>query len=389
MFLAESVRSVEVFLTLLQLFKTQVRSTLALRATSYPSHTMHSLLMALLVLLPAAVHAHIAPFTKGMWCLNGSTGNNFNSDDPVLPLYQLEFDQWWMHAVNGCDKRPPNPGDFLELPSGNSVVLELGSNQAFTTLSYGGRFTSDWPNGQEYPDNNSNPSCITSPNCSCGLPPVNLICHSLLKGTLVHTQNQSMAAGTALAISYNSDITKVTPENLVVISVAYNTPFKRLATYDIPDGLPPCPEGGCICGWGWIPNGYIVPNAIVHSLPLLTAFATRCGEPNMYFSGSRCQVTGNTDKSKSLGVPRPPVWCEGNSTACVKGPKQMLFWHQASGNNIEVSGFDMSGEAKSPAYNAKCGFADGAQNDIFDDSRQAFWSTPLNVLAEFIVLSIP
>ncbi|KAJ3730266.1 hypothetical protein C8R42DRAFT_2944 [Lentinula raphanica] len=289
---------------------------------------MRSLLMALLVFLPAAVHAHIAPFTKGMWCLNGSTGNNFNSDDPVLPLYQLEFDQWWMHAVNGCDKRPPNPGDFLELPSGNSVVLELGSNQAFTTLSYGGRFTSDWPNGQEYPDNNSNPSCITSPN--------------------LHTQNQSMAAGTALAISYNSDITKVTPENLVVISVAYNTPFKRLATYDIPDGLPPCPEGGCICGWGWIPNG--------------------CGEPNMYFSGSRCQVTGNTDKSKSLGVPRPPVWCEGNSTACVKGPKQMLFWHQASGNNIEVSGFDLSGEAKSPAYNAKCGFADGAQNDIFDDS---------------------
>lgn len=55
----------------------------------------------------------------------------------------------------------------------------------------------------------------------------------------VHTQNQSMAAGTAFAISYQvriitfmpcphgdltspqSDIKKVTPENLVVFSVRY------------------------------------------------------------------------------------------------------------------------------------------------------------------------
>lgn len=38
---------------------------------------------------------------------------------------------------------------------------------------------------------------------------------------LVHTQNETMAAGTAFAISYESDITKVTPENLVVFSVLY------------------------------------------------------------------------------------------------------------------------------------------------------------------------
>lgn len=37
----------------------------------------------------------------------------------------------------------------------------------------------------------------------------------------------------------------------------------------------------------------------------------------------------------------------------------MLYWNQASGNNIAVSGKDLSGKAKSPAYNAKCGFADG------------------------------
>ena len=46
-----------------------------------------------------------------------------------------------------------------------------------------------------------------------------LVAHSLF---LVHTvQNKTMAAGTALAISYTSDLTKVTPENLVVFSVLY------------------------------------------------------------------------------------------------------------------------------------------------------------------------
>jgi len=37
----------------------------------------------------------------------------------------------------------------------------------------------------------------------------------------VHTQNETMAAGTAFAISYQSDITKVTDENLVVFTVKY------------------------------------------------------------------------------------------------------------------------------------------------------------------------
>ena len=37
----------------------------------------------------------------------------------------------------------------------------------------------------------------------------------------VHTRNESMAAGTAFAISYNSDLKKVTKENLVVFTVLY------------------------------------------------------------------------------------------------------------------------------------------------------------------------
>ena len=38
----------------------------------------------------------------------------------------------------------------------------------------------------------------------------------------------------------------------------------------------------------------------------------------------------------------------------------MVYWNQLSGNNIEVDGWDRSGNHKSPTYNMKLGFANGA-----------------------------
>ena len=73
----------------------------------------------------------------------------------------------------------------------------------------------------------------------------------------------------------------------------------------------------------------------------------------------RCRVTGATS-TKRVARGKPPVWCEGDRSSCVKGAKQMIFWNQLSGNNIEVSGFDLSGNHKSPTYNMKLGFANGA-----------------------------
>ena len=82
----------------------------------------------------------------------------------------------------------------------------------------------------------------------------------------------------------------------------------------------------------------------------------------MYHVPFRCNVTGSTSHNAvAAGV--PPVWCEGNPSACVKGAKQMLYWNQLDGNNIEVSGYDLSGGHKSPGYNAKCGFSDGKPCD--------------------------
>lgn len=60
----------------------------------------------------------------------------------------------------------------------------------------------------------------------------------------MHAQFHGKAAGTAFAISYNSDIRAVTPENLVVFSVRYMTPWKRETWYDVPADMPACPPEG-------------------------------------------------------------------------------------------------------------------------------------------------
>ncbi|KAF8228797.1 hypothetical protein L208DRAFT_1403170 [Tricholoma matsutake] len=275
------------------------------------------------------VHGHIVAWHKGMYCLNGTTGtDNQNTNEAVNPLYQLPFQDWWFHHVNHCDEFPPAPGDFLDLPVNGQITVELAMNRASTTLSYNGQYTGIFGDGQNHPGLGVTPpgqvpSCITQPN--------------------IHTQNESMAAGTAFAISYNSELSAVTPENLVVFSVLYNTPWERIATYSIPN-LPACPPAGCICAWGWVPNG--------------------CGEPNMYMFPYKCRVTG-TPGNAAVAPPIPPTWCEGNQSSCTKGARQMIFWNQLERNNIDVSGSDLSGNPKSPVYNSKLGFSNGAQTDIF------------------------
>ncbi|KAH8824929.1 hypothetical protein DL96DRAFT_1611296 [Flagelloscypha sp. PMI_526] len=292
---------------------------------------MHALLfLALSVLLARSVESHFAAWHPGTL-----KGIDPNRDDmshgyPTTPMFQLPFKDWWFNHATTCDEFPPDDGVFLELPANGQFTVELATNRAFTTLAYDkggkdakifGHGSDTIDEGQRQPDGSM--PCITFPN--------------------IHTQNESMAAGTSFAISYNSELSQVTKENLVVFTTLDNTPWKRVAIYDVPD-LPACPEKGCICAWGWIPNG--------------------CGEPNIYMQAFRCKVTGQTG-TRALANPAPPTWCEDDPTKCTKGAKQMLYWNQAELNNIEVEGNDLSGQPRSPAYNAKCGFANGAQNDIF------------------------
>ena len=71
-----------------------------------------------------------------------------------------------------------------------------------------------------------------------------------------------------------SDLSKVTPDNLVVFSVRYHTPWKRVTSYDVPADMPGCPEGGA-CGFStslgslgsWLTLlPFVPPRSLAHSL---------------------------------------------------------------------------------------------------------------------------
>jgi len=121
----------------------------------------------------------------------------------VVPLYNLPFEQFWMQRDRGCDKVPPPNGESLELPAGGKFMVELAHNRGQTTLSFGGQYASDWPDGSDHPEDWHG---ANAGDC--------------LSDGLMHAQSKQTASGTVFAISYNSDIAKVNLTNLVVFSVA-------------------------------------------------------------------------------------------------------------------------------------------------------------------------
>jgi hypothetical protein len=274
---------------------------------------------ATLLALVTLSHAHTVGWAKGMYCLGGNvTGvDDQNTELAVNPLYQKSFKDFWFQHDRGCDLVPPKAGVFLELPAGGQVTLELAHNRAQTTLSYNGKYAGEWPDGKSHPEDwNGN-----------GLPG-----GCIQNDGAMHTCNQSTAAGTALAISYQSNLADVTLDNLVVFSVLYNTPWKRIANYHVPAKLPECPPDGCTCAWLWVPDG--------------------CGTSNIYMAGYKCKVTGATSTTP-VGTAKPPKFCADNSSSCQKGPKQMIVWNQAEANNVSPT------KGRSPGYNAKNGFGNG------------------------------
>ncbi|KAF8182317.1 hypothetical protein BJ912DRAFT_978589 [Pholiota molesta] len=292
--------------------------------TSFLAYCRHVHLVSsvLLTTLSVNVHAHLAAWHNAMYCLRGNQvgKDDRNADEIVQPLFNVSHEgQWWFHADNNV---LPNPLLLRSVPPDAGVFLELPANGNFT-VEHAFNHHPDFGVSNDGKVNGSD--CITLPN--------------------IHAQNQTMVAGTAFAISYQSELANVTPENLVVFSVLYNTPWKRIAVYNVPD-LPACPPDGCICAHGWVPNG--------------------CGEPNMYMQGFRCNVTGaNTDSPRTIQSPAvAPQWCELDSTECVPGAKQMIFWNQADGNNVVVDGWDKYGFPKSPGYNMKMGFPNGVFSTV-------------------------
>ncbi|KAL1676931.1 hypothetical protein EV122DRAFT_266557 [Schizophyllum commune] len=278
------------------------------------------ILASILFLLVRPAVAHVAAWHKSMWCLNGTTPgvDNPNNREPGTPLYNLKFEDWWFHHIN----KPAN-GHF---------TIEHATDRAFTTLSYDGNMTGVYIDGKDHLEGlDGGGECITNPNRIHGrrhrlrhLLPVRALKSDARQPRRVHGVVQHPLAPPR-------DLRGPEPARV--------------------------PRGGVyLCG---------------------------CGQPNMYMLGFRCRVTGQPGHLP-LATPRSAVYCgEGKSATpaalrknpkCVKGAKKFLSWQQKEGNTVhEKQWADERGQLKFPGYNARMGFADGAQHDIFD-TRPTFAS---------------
>lgn len=268
-------------------------------------------LFAVLPLVGLA-RAHGCIWHPSMYGFNVTATNSpqYGSRDnrPQAPLRQLPFDQWWFH---GHLDQPPHPDDIMELPAGGKVTTELACDKDATSYYTSG------PGGDQRSGNDPCP-----PNKH------------------IHANGLDDLGGCALAIAYKSDATQVQPEDFVVFSVNHRCIWDRFTDFQIPANMPACPDGKCTCAWFW-------------------QHREDAGGDEMYMNGFQCKVTGAT---ATTAIPRGqvPTDCRDDSSKCVKGAKQPFYWDQAERNNVDF------GIYTPPLYLDSHGFADGAQNDIWD-----------------------
>ena len=155
----------------------------------------------------------------------------------------------------------------------------------------------------------------------------------------MHAPERTDVAGSALAIAYKSDQYDVEPSDFVVFSVAHDSPARQLQSWDVPN-LPACPDDKCMCSWFWIHKSV-------------------GGTDQMYMTPFVCKVTGATNAGKVAGGVAP-LDCRDDQSKCVAGAKNPMYWKNLEGNNMPNEPHD------APIYSDGYGFADGAQNDIFE-----------------------
>lgn len=165
-------------------------------------------------------------------------------------------------------------------------------------------------------------------------------------GTPPDQTNDVMGCG--IGIVYESDVSKIKPEDFAMISINHKCPWYRDVDFQIPKRLPPCPPGGCHCMWGWIHN-------------------SGGGGQEMYMNGYRCNVTGETG---TVPVPKPVVArkCPFDKNNCTMGAKQPHYWLMGERNNNHQHEYDP------PYYNDEYGFENGAQNDLWDIDLGTTWN---------------
>ncbi|KAF8519414.1 hypothetical protein JB92DRAFT_2898387 [Gautieria morchelliformis] len=287
------------------------------------------------VFLPFA-GAHIALWDKSMFGLCGKNRQCVNQADPTNPLVGLTFDQWWWH---GYLNYPPVNNDIMALPAGKSVTVQLAGNSAWTKV--GQHPEAFWPGGAKQGQMNEaieNNHAYWSDGGAGNL----------------HTSGHSDIAGCVLSIAYTDNAKTVRPEDMVVFSVQHECVWHRDTVFDVPADMPPCPNGKCMCSWWWIHN-------------------SNGGLDQIYQTPFQCNITyaqGQKVSTTAVGRPVPATNCANDPSKCIKGPKLPMYWKQKECNNMPEPGHF------APTYNTNYGFAQGAQNDIFQTVNKSNWTCP-------------
>lgn len=285
---------------------------------------MFAIVLFVLCVFLTHVSGHSAMWHPSMFGFN-VTAETFPYDNrPVAPLKNMNFSTWWFH--NHLDF-PPHPNDIFELPAGKPATTEIACNKGATS------FFASSEGGDIRDPNDLDTPCPKSPT------------------TAFHTHGLDELEGCALAIAYKNDARAVQPEDFTVFSVNHTCVWTRFTDFQVPQRMPPCPQGGCICAFFWIhsPKGG--------------------GEEN-YMNGFKCNVTGSTS-NVPLAKPKVARRCgadpdnkklESVPANCTYGAKAPFYWFQTERNNV------FEGNFSPPVYNDLYNFQDGSQDDIFADS---------------------
>ncbi|KAH9058370.1 hypothetical protein EDB87DRAFT_923260 [Lactarius vividus] len=274
-----------------------------------------------IIALASRVAAHACPWHPSMWGFNITDTNR-----PQEPLMNLPFDQWWFH---GHLDHPPHPEDIMQLPVGGEVDLEISCDKDATSYWTSG------PGGDQRDKNNPNYPCPGQPT------------------TEFHTNGINDLGGCALGVAYESDVSKIKPEDFTIFSVNHTCVWYLHTSFSIPEQMPKCPDGKCTCAWFWIHKA-------------------DSGSEQMYMNGFQCNMEGavSTTPLPPAQVARrcgddPDLGHPANPANCTYGPKQPLYWYQKEGNNM------FEGTYTPPLYNDLYNFRDGAQNDIFQPGNSS------------------
>lgn len=142
--------------------------------------------------------------------------------------------------------------------------------------------------------------------------------------------------GCAIAIAYKPTAAETNPEDFTVMSIQPSCVRKRLTSFELPENLPACPEGGCTCAWFW--SGYNSDN-------------------EMYMTGFRCDVEGGVITDDY------PVSKEPLKGTLQDGPVQPFYWATTLNNiGYTLANGDLD---KKPKYNEDYGWKAGAQTHAF------------------------